>query len=272
MNTSLLSLSNLSNQQNQQNQPNIQGMMDLSKMNYNTMGLDAVLFPDNKHSELVAKVNNLLNDTLVDTDLLCDKDCQKDRKESQLYQAYVNAKNNLTNAPKSLEISERDYITFSKGGLAYHQQQENMYRKKADSIIKSLTDMYNVAYKQASVILNTYKDQVIYSDHVEELSNTYSNKVTKLKSDVENTKSSFNVANRLTEYKMGWIEIFQQINTYINRIFVILFLLFTAISLYYKKYNTKVFQYAFTIMLFLWIVPVIKIAESIYLYIFRLAE
>lgn len=269
MNTSLLSsmditkLMSLGTGQSQsQSQPNLQ---------LNTTGLDAVLLPDG-HTELIGKVNNLLNDTFESDDLLCDKECQQNRKEEQLYQSYINAKNNLTNAPKQLEIAERDFITFTKGSMEYQQQREKQYQKKAETIIQKLTKMYNTSYDQTSLLLNKYNDQKVYDNHISELTNTYGEKVKGLQSTIENTRSKYNVANRLTEYKDKWINIWKQINTYLDRVFLFLFFIFIIISIYYKKTNTKVFKYGFTIMLVLWIIPIISIIQRIYFYIYRLAE
>jgi hypothetical protein len=277
MNTSLLSslpninLSNLSNMSNISNMSNMTNIPDLSKINYNTVGLDAVLLPDS-HNDLVAKVNNLLNDTLSNTDLMCNKECQQNKKEEQLFQSYINAKNNLTNAPKTLEIAERDFITFTEGGIAYQQKKEKEFSKKADTIIQALQKMYDAAYKQTTLFLNTYKDQLVYDNHITELTNTYSDKLNKLEMNVENTQSKYNVTNRLTEYKLNWIQTWKEVIKYIHWIFLILFFTFIGISIYYKKYNTNVFKYGFTIMLVLWIIPIFSIIEKIFFYIYRLAE
>jgi hypothetical protein len=55
---------------------------------------------------------NTLLEQASDT-ILCNSDCQKERKAEKLKQKYLNSQTNLATAPHNMQVAQKNYIEFT---------------------------------------------------------------------------------------------------------------------------------------------------------------
>jgi len=131
----------------------------------------------NTMTQTLANLNNLIMNT--QNTQKCDADCQKQKELALLKTKYLEAQNNVKNAPKELSIAKKNYYSYSEGSSEYQQSLENELNEKATQIalniqntfeekineLEKLNEQYNVLFinSQNSVQLyfNKKKENVV---------------------------------------------------------------------------------------------------------------
>lgn len=185
----------------------------------------------------------------------CDEKCMKEKEEKELYNSFINAKISLNNAPKNLTDAERKFITYKDGGMKYQQiiEKRNTQEGINNSMLieKEFMDKYNEMDKY----INMYSDQEIYYNNVDDLTNKYKQDINNIEKKNTNLENENNVSNRKLFYDYKWIDTYKTINLYLKRIFWVTFILFSFLSIYYKKYSNKLFKLGFPLLLLFGIIP-----------------
>lgn len=216
--------------------------LDLSKLDLNTYGVDAVQLPEN-HEEMIQKVSDSLDFVNKNREeLYCNKECQSEKKERELYQLYMKRKTQLMNAPKLLEESEKKYITFKDGGLEYEKMREKELEQKISEIVKELTNEYNSNHKVVKMTLDNYKDLEKYNSRLDELIKMYNEKIKKLDNNITSINNENNIADRNTYYDMKKINMWSSLNNVIQTIMWVFVIVYFIIMIRYKKYKERIFK------------------------------
>lgn len=238
--------------------------LDLSKLDLNTYGVDAVQLPEN-HEEMIQKVSDTLDFVNQNREeLYCNKECQQNRKERELYNQYMKRKTQLLNAPKLLEESERNYITFKEGGLEYEKKREKELDQKINEITKELTKEYNSNHKIVNMTLDNYRDLVKYDTRLDELIKMYNEKINKVDTNITNIKNENNIADRNTYYDMKKINVWSSLNKIFQTIMWILVIVYFIIIIRYKKYKERKFKIGGGILVFILLFPFHILVKYIY--------
>jgi hypothetical protein len=222
--------------------------LDLSKLKLNTQDLDAIPLSD-EHEELIQKVGAVIDSTLRNSNLVCNEECRNNKKEQELYNAYQMAKNTMIDAPHNLEDAERKYMTFKEGDVAYQRTVEKKLKGRGEEMAKLINDNYLENMKQVQGLLDKYADQTIYNEHIGELANDYSDKLSNLEERTEDEQSKMNIANRETYYKTQQLQVWKAINDFVLNIVRILAAFYVVLVIAYKQYDKRVHIIGMILML-----------------------
>jgi hypothetical protein len=202
----------------------------------------------------------------------CDDECKKNMKEEELYKSFINAEVSLNNAPKNLSDAERKFITYKDGGMAYQKIKEKKYslqaNKEAILIEKDFLDKYKVLNDH----INMFRDQNIYYENVYDLSDKYKDENKKIENKNKQIMNKNNISNRKLYYDFKWIDFYKNVNWYVKKSFWVIFTIFIFLSIYYKKYTSRLFKIGSPVLFILavlstkWIVLNIK---DFIMYIYR---
>ena len=194
--------------------------------------------------DLLNKISGFIDNVNADSILRCNSECQKNRKSSDLYEKYVDARENVKEAPEELETAERNYYVFSKGDYAYNKMKEQEYNVKSKNISNVLKKEFNEKYKELELLLNNVNQQNTYNKHIDDLVKNYSDENEKLNNDIQNTESDSNIANRKALYFSQYINYVDTLTLILYRINIILTVIFVLVSYLGKKLHLRIYQIA----------------------------
>ena len=240
--------------------------IDISKLKYNMQGYEGVNLSD-EHEAIIQKAGAFIDEARNSKLLTCDEECRKNEKENLLYNDYLQAKQTATNAPKILEESEKNFYTFSKGGLWYQNMIEKKKEDEATKLISKLYEKYNIKSKEFSLLLNKYKDQKIYDSHIDDLAVNYTSRLNKIRKEIKNKTNNSNIANRKTYYeqqkKITYINM-NKILSYIYKLLIGFYIIFLLILK--KQYKNKtLISIGIGLILYPYVMPYI-ITTIVYIY------
>ena len=208
--------------------------IDISKLKYNAHGYDGVQLSD-EHEAIIAKTGAFIDEARNSKILTCDEECRQNEKENLLYSDYLQAKQTAANAPEILEESEKNFYTFSKGGLWYQNMIEQKKEDEADKLINRLYKKYKIKSNEFGVLLNKYKDQKIYGSHINDLAVSYTSRLDNVRKNIRDKTNKTNVANRKTYYEQQNKEGIINLNTILSYIYVLVVGLYIIFLLILKK-------------------------------------
>ena len=216
----------------------------------NQENIPSVDIPD-EYKDMLSNVNTFVEMANNSDILTCDAECEKNKTERTYYNNFLNQQANLLNASKQFDIAEREYITLSKGSDYYQNFKEDEYKKDADKIIEKLN-------KKMSEFFIILKQQITNNDtlneaieNTAELRETYSEKVSNLKTDIADEENITNVANRKSYYENQKKGFWCSVNYNLIILFWILFIAYIIISVVYKQYTKKHVKIALFVIPFL---------------------
>lgn len=214
--------------------------------------------------ELLSKISGFVDNVNNDSVLRCDSECQKNRRSTELYEKYADARENAETAPEEVENTERDYYIYSKGDYAYNKMKEREYSKKGKKLASLLKSDFNENYKEIGLLLNNVNQQNTYNKHIDDLVNTYSNENTELNKNIQNTESKTNVANRKTTYYSQYIDYMETISTTLYRLNLILTIIFLIFAYLGKKMHIRFYQIISVVLIINLVTPYNYIFKKIF--------
>jgi hypothetical protein len=208
-------------------------------LDFNLNGEDAIpITPE--HEIVITKVSNLIDNTLKNSDFLCDAKCRKNKKEQKLYDDFMKYQENLLDAPSKFEQAEKKYLIFKNGEEEYKKLMDKEYTNELDVQINELNNKYDDEYNKINVMLNNIKSQNISSEHIDNLSNLYSNKLNNLLLETKNEMSNGELYNRESYYLNEKINMWVVINNIIIVILWIFNIIYLYLFLVYKQYTNLI--------------------------------
>lgn len=183
----------------------------------------------NGMSSLVDKMNN---------EGVCNSACQKRKKVEKLRKDYMRAKNRLHNAQPEFDLAEKLYFT-EKNGPSYYQSniQEGKFKKEAEAEIKGWDELVLPIIDKLETQIGYYKSQYVYKNNVDYLYGSYTDDLKRLHDNIEKTKGSKNVNDRLGQFYYDRSETIKDITTYLKYIYWFTYIIIIAILLYKKQYQ-----------------------------------
>ena len=128
---------------------------------------------------------------------VCDAACQKQRSIKTKKNAMVNAQNAMRNAPINLEAAEKAYYTEAKGYPYYARILVQKGKTKAHKAVKNWNKTVKYDFGLIDNKIDYFKSQYIYKKNVGQLYDSYENKYTTLRENVQNTLNQKKVNDRL---------------------------------------------------------------------------
>jgi hypothetical protein len=163
--------------------------------------------------------------------IMCDSECQIQKQNDILKQQYIDAQTNLATAPQQVELTQKNYITFSQGESAYNDFEDELITKKATNII---TYFYNTFEKDSNKINNellTYDNLYIHFKNIIDLYKHYKKENIILAKELKENVNDVITNDRKTFYENQGIEYLKFIYHYIFIfIYILIIILYIIIS------------------------------------------
>jgi hypothetical protein len=112
--------------------------------------------------------NKVINST--SKELLCGpgSQCAIDKESNNLEQKYIESQNNVDTAPQQLLESEKNYYLYSQGQKGYNQFLNTKYTSEADTVVKDITDIFNLELQKVMQMNNTLKSLTVNYENEKE--------------------------------------------------------------------------------------------------------
>ena len=149
-------------------------------------------------NQTISNVNNLLRQ--ASKAIMCGPECQQNEKMSQLYQAYLDSKTTLINAPQQVEQSAKNYYMFAEGPQGYNDYLTTSLDEKSTAIINKIQQEFNTNFKTSQSTLDMYIGTTISYNSVLELYNKYSTENIELERKYKNETNDIFTNDRKTYY------------------------------------------------------------------------
>jgi hypothetical protein len=218
----------------------------------------------------INQINTLISQA---TDsILCNSDCKKNRESERLKEKYLNAQTNLLTAPNQVEISQKNYITFTEGESAYIELQEQQLQEKAEIISDTFIEKCNEESIKINTQIDSYSGLLLNFKNVLDLFKKYKIENIELLKELKEETNDILTNERKTYYQNQHIDTLKIYYYYILFImYIICVVCFVVFFFIYKdKHKFKWFIYLF-IFIFLIILPFISYWIILFiLYLFSL--
>ena len=152
--------------------------------------------------------NNNLNDILDKTadDIVCGPTCQKQKKEDELHQQYLDAQNNFKTAPDQLKNATKNYYTFSQGELGYNKLVLRELKEKSNSITLLIANNFINYLKVTKTDLDNYSNTLKDTTIVQNLNDELEQKVFIMQNALLKHRTTNTTNNRKTYYEEQQIQ------------------------------------------------------------------
>lgn len=157
--------------------------------------------------------------------ILCNSECQQNRKSEDLYQTYLSAKTTLAAAPAAVQTAEQNFITFTQGAPAYKQELDTQLSAKADTIINTFKTTIQADKKEITTYIETYNGIFLNFKNVIELLIKYTKENIYLFKKLKKETNDVLTNERKTYYENENIERLKFFYYYIFATIYIIFLL-----------------------------------------------
>jgi hypothetical protein len=146
----------------------------------------------NKFNDFLNKANEALS---------CDASCQENKKSNELKRKYLESKTNLLTAPEQVEVSFKNYLTYTKGDNAYNEYHDKQLEMKANTAVTKFRDNFHEAIKKTAELYDTYSGLLLNFNHVSDLYIKLVQENTKLELEVKNKFSDVLTNDRKSYYE-----------------------------------------------------------------------
>jgi hypothetical protein len=133
--------------------------------------------------------------------ITCGTECQKQKTAEQLKQDYLNAQTNLASAPNQLQVSQKNYVTFTQGELAYNNLNTQQLTTKAQEKSNEFQNNFNSECDLIETAIQTYSGIYINLENVNDLYFYYKNENNNLDKSLKNETSDTLTNERKTYYE-----------------------------------------------------------------------
>jgi len=180
----------------------------------------------------------------------CGTECQRKKKEELLKQNYINKQSNLATASDQLQVSEKEYITFTQGELAYNQLEHQQINQKSDQIASTFQQNFDEEVAKIESQLSTYNGLLINFKNIVELYLKYKKDNVELYKTLKDDTSDILTNERKTFYQEQGIDNLKFIYSYILIIvYVIVAISFGVLSFVYPSQISWKYRLAIMISL-----------------------
>jgi hypothetical protein len=166
---------------------------------------NAQLFKENKKNKYNKKDNNLDKfNAMIDEAtqaIICDSTCQKERKNNELKQKYLDAQSNLARGPDILYNARKNFVIYNEGQPVYDELIEAELTKKADMIASFYEENFKSESKNVLFDIKTYSGLLMNLKNVFELYLKYKQENVELSKKLKDESNDILTNERKTYYQ-----------------------------------------------------------------------
>ena len=217
------------------------------------------------YEDMLSNINSFVEDAKNSDLLTCDVECQENKTTDDAYLNLVSAENNLIDGPQLFEEAEKNYITLTKGNEYYQKFKSEEYDNEAKDIIKRINKKVINLFIDVETKLGINNAFSTSLKNTKELGESYSKKLSELKTDIADNNNDANIANRKSYYQNHKINTWCKVNYYLKLLFWFLFIGYVIIAIYSKEYT----KYVKTVLILIPIFAALQ-GHAVYLYLMKI--
>jgi len=199
---------------------------------------------DAKLAELIKKANFNIQPQ-------CDADCQKKKREQDLFFEYQKALNNVREAPRIADQAEEKYYIYSGKSSEYERKKEDESNREAAKMAGDLKSKFS---QQDAIIRDqtiSLADLTKYKSYLFELRKKTLDELEAIKAEIERKLAVEEVGYRSGYYNQQDVETTNGWSKFFKRIYWILVIIFIVIVIFKGAYkNTTPYVYLAIILLY----------------------
>jgi hypothetical protein len=209
---------------------------------------------------------NQFNDFLnkANEALSCDASCQENKKSNNLRRKYLESKTNLLTAPEQVEVSFKNYLTYTKGDDAYNEYHDKELETKAHTVVSQFRDNFHEGIQKTAKLYDTYSGLLLNFNHVSDLYIKLVQENTKLELEVKNKYSDVLTNDRKTYYEDQSIDNLRFYHKIFMGLYIIILIVFVVSIFMFPSSLSK--GVLFAIVLIFIIYPFV--CNKIFLFLF----
>lgn len=217
---------------------------------------------EDNYKKMLSRVNQFVNEMNKSDVLYCDDECQKGRQLEKARAVYIDKRDNLRTAPTQFDDAEKNYLILKDGYKHYTDFKLKEYTEDAIEIIREINKVMISLFINISENLGIDDNFNKSLKNTKELRNTYSTRVAKLLTNIDNKKNAVNVANRKSYYDNKKIYSWCNTNYYLKIIFWLLFVGYVILVFFFTEEYKK--RYVKTILI---LTPILAYFQGNYIYL-----
>ena len=168
--------------------------------------------------------------------VLCNSECQKKRTSETLKQKYIDSKMNLASAPNQLQVSEKNYVTFTQGQPAYNELLDKRFSEQAEKISEKFQENFDEETRIVYTQIDTYNGILINFKNIVDLFLKYKKENKELFKELKKESNDVLTNERKTYYEDQQIDTLKFYYFYfLLTIYVIVVLCFGIFCLIYPS-------------------------------------
>lgn len=218
--------------------------------------------PMNKINEMIESTKNTL---------LCDSNCQRDKKARELRNSLCNAEKTLETAPGNVSDAERNYYVYTKGEKGYEEMMYKKYVGEANTIKLEATIKHRNLMKELDELVETYKINKTNLGRLNELLSIRLKESEQLKKTIDNDTGTTATNQRRVVYEdreIEWLYTVRKILIYCCLFLFIVYLIFSDFFKNARYRNVK--EWLLIAVLFIYVFSVDRLAKWTFLFIYKI--
>jgi hypothetical protein len=214
---------------------------------------------DAKLAELIKKANFNIQPS-------CDADCQKKKREQDLFFEYQKALNNMREAPRIADQAEEKYYVYSGKSAEYERKKEEQSNREAAKMAGDLKSKFS---QQDAILIDqtlSLADLTKYKSYLFELRKKTLDELETTKAEIERKSAVEEIGYRGGYYDQQDIEASNSWSKFFKRLYWIFVIIFVAMVIFKGAYTTRmpyiylaiILSYPYAIK---WVVKITKAAR-----------
>lgn len=201
----------------------------------------------------INKINSLIQ--LTKDKIMCDSNCQRDRKAQELRKTFYNAEQNLSKAPCEVTEAEKNFYVYTKGEKGYEDMMLTKYTKQASKLKEEAILKHKELVNELYTLIYNYKTDKTNLSRLNELMSIRLEENEKLKKIIYDNTGIANTNDRRVVYEdraMNWLTTVRKSLVYCLILIFALYIIFGDFfrNQRYKKVRTWLTFLAF--ILYMW--------------------
>jgi hypothetical protein len=185
------------------------------------------------------RLNGML--ALVQNNLLCDSDCQREKKIVELKERMNQASSTVKTAANDLSQAEKNYYEYKEGPGEYLDYLLDKNKKEFEKVVEDMTSKELESYKQVISLIYGFSAEKIHAKEMNKLVDILIKKNTDLKVELDSIIGNTTTSDRKIDYQSIEIDWLHKIRYFLYTIYFLLLILYILFGnfirdkLYVKK-------------------------------------
>ena len=154
---------------------------------------------NNQNKNNLDKFNSMIDQATAA--ISCDSECQRQQKDEELKQAYLNAQTNLATAPNNVYVSRQNYVVFDQGQPAYDELIDSELLQQAQKLTSYYQNNFTDESRNIIFNTNTYSGLLINLKNIFDLFLIYKEENIKLFKQLKDETNDVLTNDRKTYYQ-----------------------------------------------------------------------